>query len=671
MSAPPWRVEYRIAGHEGVQTGIEVAWSVRVSLYAAAESSQSATMEVVLNVDARAALRRQRASLGSATLYQGAAVRMSGPLREVEWEPVDGGRRTLVRFTLRDSEADDRAVWPLGGGQLPERRAEDPVQYRAEDFSGNASAAVSIDEGGRGGFARWSLRSEVLGDIPAPSDGQRLPYVFGTPGKGDGTDPRTGYPATPAYFVGETAAWDALGINDGRPIYVLGGGTSAASTVTIWGPARAGGAIEFTADPATGGTPDWIEIGVHDFTPVAGTPSPDPADGEFAVASGDTEATAGDFCRAVNDLMRHFISVGIYNSLAEARMDPGNASRVLIRKYVVWIVNRPPAMVETIDLDFRPGATCYTMTPESGVIDASSATSTVDADGGLAVQHSRLDGAQIHWTSAIIGPTTGAGRGNVASVPEEPYYAGWEVAPRPGGAGDVLSSALFASTVRIDIAELMRLRPVLNAYRLAGYIDDPVSPLEWVRSQLVPILPIEIVPGPFGLRPVLVPGTTADTGEPGVSVVAGQGIARGSPCRIVETEPVTTIEIAYARRADTGSYSQSAVLSADTSPLGLLSQGRGSETVSTDYVHDAGTAMRIAQDRMLRRATSGHEIRYSVTDWTQYGPGGTVELYAGRRIRLTDTELGLSAVPAIVSVVECDAVSCLVTVETIERVTDA
>ena len=78
-------------------------------------------------------------------------------------------------------------------------------------------------------------------------------------------------------------------------------------------------------------------------------------------------------------------------------------------------------------------------------------------------------------------PSTGGGISN-------PYAPG-----TLSGAGDVIIWALKRSggQLAVDFDELEKLRPVLNDYRIDTFINDgEITALEWLRSVVLPILPV-------------------------------------------------------------------------------------------------------------------------------------------------------------------------------------
>jgi len=70
------------------------------------------------------------------------------------------------------------------------------------------------------------------------------------------------------------------------------------------------------------------------------------------------------------------------------------------------------------------------------------------------------------------------------------------------GAGDVLEYLLMRSTVPVDLGRVAAAKPYLNRFKLAGVLAESTSPLEFVTSNLSPILPMSLVIGASGMYPI-------------------------------------------------------------------------------------------------------------------------------------------------------------------------
>lgn len=211
-------------------------------------------------------------------------------------------------------------------------------------------------------------------------------------------------------------------------------------------------------------------------------------------------------------------------------------------------------------------------------------------------------------------------------------------------AGDVLRWALTLSSLRVD---WRRAEPVCQAIRwlLDGYWDRQVAPWDWVKSNLLPILPVSIVRGPGGLYPILWRWLAVEKD-------ASYHFVDALNCRIGEPEirdadnSVDSVTISFQKSASKGEYRASYLLSADR-PSGRL-QGQSMRSrirrqttseprtheVESEVIQAETTAMRAA--RGLLAALAAREV-YPVT-----ADSRAAEIDLGAVVTLTGTDYGLS-----------------------------
>jgi len=101
--------------------------------------------------------------------------------------------------------------------------------------------------------------------------------------------------------------------------------------------------------------------------------------------------------------------------------------------------------------------------------------------------------------------------GSTTSSPE--YWCSWSgggAFPNPYGSGalegggDLIRYMLSTSGVLVDLESWNNIAQFLNAYLFGGYINDPeITAYEWVMTNIVDLLPVEIVNGFNGLRGVI------------------------------------------------------------------------------------------------------------------------------------------------------------------------
>ena len=302
---------------------------------------------------------------------------------------------------------------------------------------------------------------------------------------------------------------------------------------------------------------------------------------------------------------------------------------------------------------------------------------TSDGATGVAVHHKEdLDGRLIAYvTSADMTSTQnseGAGGELILGTglqfdPSADYFVSWTGGEAlPSGAGDALLMLLRLSSLRVDFGAWHSLRDRLNAYTLAGYVDDEVSPSALALNTIAKDLPVSAEYGEHGLRPVLWPwlddiealtasahivcGTRdPDTGEFGAGFLSylagGVGFTGDAPLGVYRIEHGYDPESTAYTLTATVSPEDTAYGAAAISHLGH--QGRV-ETSQTRWIQDTSTALSLAAVRMRAHSLPRRVVRV-LCDVEQYGPGAADELYCGRPVLLTCPSLHIDAEPAFVS----------------------
>lgn len=210
-----------------------------------------------------------------------------------------------------------------------------------------------------------------------------------------------------------------------------------------------------------------------------------------------------------------------------------------------------------------------------------------------------------------------------------------------GGAYDVLRHMLKHSTVRKDWASLQGLRDWLNGFTLAGCIDEPVTPWEWVEKNLLPILPVRWAMGRDGFYLVPIYG-----GHRPISALIVEGpeavLVGGADAelRTADVEVLNDYTLRYQRREDSRDYGAQVHVHANNCLHALLSRqrhGPSSRVETTDMVEGDATAARIAFETVMRHALRdiiwemdldadqfdhlrpGHGVRCTLPSWTLDG----------------------------------------------------
>ena len=224
-------------------------------------------------------------------------------------------------------------------------------------------------------------------------------------------------------------------------------------------------------------------------------------------------------------------------------------------------------------------------------------------------------------------PTVDGTSGKVGRKRESDFYmyVQWDDTaggyPNPYGNGvleggaDLCRFMLQESGVLVDHAAWQAASGLLNVYKFAGYINEPVSPIEWLESEIVAYLPCEIQNGADGLRPVLNLLYMSYYTRPTeiTRIVADSDWQQVGPLQSV-TDPsqiYNVIQMRYGYTVATDDYTYSLTADPDL-PSGVdniltsqqvdsyRSYGRRSTTIETPYIFNLSTAGRVVRDLLLR-----------------------------------------------------------------------
>ena len=222
------------------------------------------------------------------------------------------------------------------------------------------------------------------------------------------------------------------------------------------------------------------------------------------------------------------------------------------------------------------------------------------------------------------------------------------------GGGDICLWLLSELTTDVDYDSWNALRPFLNQYEFAGYVnDDKITVFQWLQKNIIAYLPIHVVNGPNGLKPVLDMFQGMVSIRERLSVTAGTDFERAGPVISLNTpEDVSNvITVRYAVNGVTDDYSTFVQISNRIPAAGTLASisyiahpksmisiqryGEKKRVVELDYCYSNLTAQRIAQDILEREALPTKSVQYSVS--VRYG-----YLVLGDIVEITDEEIGLN-----------------------------
>jgi hypothetical protein len=123
------------------------------------------------------------------------------------------------------------------------------------------------------------------------------------------------------------------------------------------------------------------------------------------------------------------------------------------------------------------------------------------------------------------------------------------------GAGDVIQNVLSYSKYRFDSRRIAGIADQLNTYAIDAVIDAQVRPWDWVRSNLIPILPISVTNGTNGVY--FVPWASA-SGNPVCTLDDGvdHGIAFALTIETDTQQMCNDLTLEYALDVRTDTYQQ-------------------------------------------------------------------------------------------------------------------
>lgn len=241
------------------------------------------------------------------------------------------------------------------------------------------------------------------------------------------------------------------------------------------------------------------------------------------------------------------------------------------------------------------------------------------------------------------------------------YYASWNngggvISPSSPegitGGGDICLYCLERGQNDIDFVAWQGLRSILNRYRFAGYINnEEISPIEFIQNEIIPLLPISVVHGNEGIKPVY--NLKAD----GAGFFVRTAITASSDFQLTGSVATQTdinsiynditLKYAYDVRVEqyqasmrlTGSIdaaaSTASVYSSQAARLSALKYGVRPRKIESTLIHEPDTAARVLRDAIALQSIPQKRVQYACSPRFGY-------LEVGDIIELTDSTIGLS-----------------------------
>lgn len=262
---------------------------------------------------------------------------------------------------------------------------------------------------------------------------------------------------------------------------------------------------------------------------------------------------------------------------------------------------------------------------------------------------------------AYPGKTLFADSGDVANVSEWWVYWGGGGMLNPFGSGflegggDVCRWALLRSGVEVDYGAWGNIAGILNGYKFAGYINDPeATAWDWLSTQIIPYLPIEVKAGQKGIKPILALFYASRYITPTHKIKADELFIQTGPLETMRdtSDLLNSVTIKWGKAGSHDAFcffSQIGPVSTNNSQhrddvFSLMSENRYGlyeTTIETEYIYDRDSAFQIAHTMVRANAFPMIQIRYDADN--KYG-----YINVGDMLEFTDENLYFEGVKACV-----------------------
>jgi len=224
------------------------------------------------------------------------------------------------------------------------------------------------------------------------------------------------------------------------------------------------------------------------------------------------------------------------------------------------------------------------------------------------------------------------------------YWSSWPgggVVQRAGGRTPRTAAEVAAWILRRSALSVGAMPAELAGYRLSGYLDEPVSPVEWVTDRVVGVLPVGLATDADGRTQLAPIRYRAASGAAVAQLAEGGGaVSRRLPVRIGDGA-AELAAVGYALHGAQDRYMRTAYAAADLVV--------GSSPVSVEVMPDVWshqTAARVAAWHRWRDSQVHMEVtlRVASDDYGWLRPGDVVEY--------VDAGLSITSQIALVASVE-------------------
>lgn len=131
------------------------------------------------------------------------------------------------------------------------------------------------------------------------------------------------------------------------------------------------------------------------------------------------------------------------------------------------------------------------------------------------------------------------------------------------GAGDVIEYLLRKSSRRVDFGRIRAIKDRLNGFKLDFAIGERTSPWDFVRDNILPLLPVTVAAGPAGLYLVVFDySATAEDAAGSIDEDTNPGVQLGDYIRSDGSHVANQFTLSYAHSARVSSFTEKLVMGA-------------------------------------------------------------------------------------------------------------
>ena len=205
------------------------------------------------------------------------------------------------------------------------------------------------------------------------------------------------------------------------------------------------------------------------------------------------------------------------------------------------------------------------------------------------------------------------------------------------GAGDICLWALQQGNQEIDYLAWESLAPFLNTYKIAGFINsEEISAIEFLEKEIIPLLPISVIQGKNGMKPILDLYAAGIRPAPICSLIASPEFSASSPLqqRGDSSSLINDVTISYCWDLKHGAYKCRQRITGDTTfssattsqnQIAVASHdkyGLRASVIETKFVTDVDTAALIATHIIRYNAFPERFVEYTAAPsygWIEIG----------------------------------------------------